>query len=267
MSTRLVLALLLLTGCASASRGPVTSAPTEELVLRVSSEADKLTVYLSDGAVRERVGTVMGGRTETIRVRRRLFGTVYLTAESVHGRVDFVAEWTPGGMDCWSWSLPRTGFRTHDISRFPVPCHGVDPMAMDTIPIPRDRAWVQATMHEAWLGFTACGTKPTAWVRVDVLSSEEGPQVIAHEQAHVAAVLRDGGCEMHAVKRMLDPDYRMKMEALAFCASSKVWSRQVGLKLEQGIRRFATALAYNYPFGLTPEAAAMAIRAAGCQEE
>jgi hypothetical protein len=115
------------------------------------------------------------------------------------------------------------------------------------------------------LGYTMCGedsarvVRPYAFIRIDALASEEGAQVIAHEQAHMAAVRMFGSCREYDAF-MGRSDNRVRNEARAFCASAVVWSVQTGTSRENAIGKYARWLAIGYPqYGLTVPRAAQLI--------
>jgi hypothetical protein len=127
-------------------------------------------------------------------------------------------------------------------------------------PRPTEGGAVRVVIHETWLGVTFCETRPSAWVRADVLLTPEGPQVVAHELDHLEKISAFASCAEFAAWRDSHPDNWMLMEASAFCASARTDTRRGRLTWDRALRMYGARLAHGYPFGLSEAEAEAEIR-------
>lgn len=243
----LLFVLLSVDACAPAQAAPA-GPERPVLTIRVSNPNIGMRLYLESDGVREPLGSLDVG-SRTVRIPRRLNGSVLLVAEESQGSRDFVTRWYPGGEMCWTWEVPRVG---NVNATFPVPCRPR-----------RDEAgaWVrteQYAQEARYLGFTRWDDEtltPYAFINRRVIGTAWEAEVVAHEDVHLRQFSR---FRTLADLRAAAERDAMAWEAEAFCrqAEAAVLSGRIAT-IEQAVAEMAFNLASpNYGFGIDVASAA-----------
>lgn len=239
-----VLALLALLG-ACAPAGPVISAPKTGTTLCVEWSGvalGRIKVELPGGMLR-----VDPGATECRQVQVRQ-GATLLSGTTIANGMRFETTWRPAGSRCWIWrlnSVPQSAINLTPCSTHRMGEGGERPFLLP----------------EGAHGFSACVTRPTAWVSVEALAGEDAQATLDHEAAHLRQMRQDPSCEAHWRRVQADPSLRVRFEAEAFCEGAKGWARQNNKPFMAGVDRYASWLT-SYGFGLSRDQAAALIASA-----
>jgi hypothetical protein len=215
------------------------------------------------GVMRVRAGNVSMRIEENRELCRYLDGTGYarVVGSSIGGGAlgQFVIDdVVPLDSGCWRWTV------YNGAPGFPLPCEIDDSAFSQAIII--DRAgMVRITIDESWFGFTMCGTVPRAYVRADIMLTEDGPQLMFHELDHARLMATFESCDAFR-EWAKQPGNAALMEASAYCVSAKVDTLRNRLTWDNAIRMYSARLAHTYPFGLSETEAEALIRRF-CHEE
>lgn len=239
--------LALSAACATVGNHPLpvpgTGAETSVLCVKYTGANGALKVYVD----RHRLMTVEPGRQEckAIRGDNR---AVQLYAETIGGGLlgpTRVAESLQfGPHPCFLWSVHDGIGGGLDL----VPCRDGG-AATAAVAAQDPNGWI--LIHERHLGAASCKVNPVAFIRLDVLVSDEAAAVIAHELDHLAFYRRFPNCAAFQAWATASPRNRMLVEASGHCAAVRADVRSGRLTWARAMRMHAARLAYAYPFGLT----------------
>lgn len=121
---------------------------------------------------------------------------------------------------------------------------------------------IRVEIDETWWGVTFCeGDQPSAWVRADMMLTDDAIQLVAHELQHKRDLEAFGNCAAFRAWVAADPWGRgALLEASAYCASVRADVHTGRLTEREAYTVYSAKLAYTYPFGLSAQRAEMLIR-------
>lgn len=145
------------------------------------------------------------------------------------------------------------GNHSYPLPTIPIPNYPL-PIVRDSVqPELSQRIWITNAL--GYFEFD-CRFGPRAWIRVDLVGTEEERNILVHEKRHVL----DSGifetCNDFAQARQ-DLTFERNFEASAFCANAEDnYLQRKYPSLDAAIARFSAQLVTNYPqLNLSPDEA------------